>query len=95
MIKKIFRQMALFYSQMCPAYNRDKFVHLEDGYGNGEAQAGPTGEHYHVYQPEPFESDEGHPQARTLVLTTRAPRFLSVVPARSETRFLGARARQF
>ena len=33
--KKIARQMALFYSQMCPAYNRDKFLHLADAYRNG------------------------------------------------------------
>jgi hypothetical protein len=34
---KIGRQMALFYSQMCPAYNREKSLYLANGYEQGTA----------------------------------------------------------
>ena len=34
-VEKIRKQMALFYSQMCPAYNRDRFLHLASGYEQG------------------------------------------------------------
>jgi len=34
---KIGNQMALFYSQMCPAYNREKSLYLANGYEQGTA----------------------------------------------------------
>ena len=34
---KIGKQMALFYSQMCPAYNREKSLYLANGYEQGTA----------------------------------------------------------
>jgi hypothetical protein len=34
---KINKQMALFYSQMCPAYNREKSLYLASGYEQGAA----------------------------------------------------------
>jgi hypothetical protein len=34
-LAKIREQMALFYSQMCPAYNREKFLYLTKGYDQG------------------------------------------------------------
>ena len=34
-LEKIRTRMAFFYSQMCPAYNRDKSLHLADGYEQG------------------------------------------------------------
>lgn len=36
-LKKIREQMALFYSQMCPAYNREKSLYLAKGYEQGTA----------------------------------------------------------
>ncbi|MEY2489970.1 MAG: hypothetical protein QOC70_1912 [Verrucomicrobiota bacterium] len=35
MIRKIGEQMGVFYSQMCPAYNREKSLYLASGYGYG------------------------------------------------------------
>jgi hypothetical protein len=39
-VKKIARQMALFYSRRCPAYVRHKFLNLADGYRNGVTSLG-------------------------------------------------------
>jgi hypothetical protein len=36
-LEKIRKQMALFYSQMCPAYNREKSLYLANGYEQGAA----------------------------------------------------------
>jgi hypothetical protein len=35
MIRKIGEQMGIFYSQMCPAYNREKSLYLASGYSYG------------------------------------------------------------
>ena len=34
-LRKIQTQMSLFYSEMCPAYNREKSLPLASGYADG------------------------------------------------------------
>jgi hypothetical protein len=50
---KIRKQMALFYSQMCPAYNRDRSLYLASGYEQGAAvlRLAPYPELWSAYPP--------------------------------------------
>ncbi|HVF71911.1 MAG TPA: hypothetical protein VM940_09915 [Chthoniobacterales bacterium] len=51
--RKIARQMAIFYGPMCPAYNRDKSLHLANKYAHGAASLGakPYPETWSAYPP--------------------------------------------
>jgi hypothetical protein len=51
--EKIRKQMALFYSQMCPAYNREKSLYLANGYEQGTAtlHLPPYPELWNAYPP--------------------------------------------
>jgi hypothetical protein len=81
---KISKQMALFYSQMCPAYNREKSLSLASGYEQGTAILS--------LQPYP-EVWTAYPPAvefvrRTELLAQNAPIIQQPVPLRFTLSFL-------
>jgi hypothetical protein len=81
---KIGKQMALFYSQMCPAYNREKSLHLANGYEQGTA----------ILRLQPYpELWTAYPPAvefvrRTELLARNAPIIRQPIPLRLTLSFL-------
>lgn len=81
---KIGKQMALFYSQMCPAYNREKSLYLANGYEQGTA----------ILRLQPYpELWTAYPPAvefvrRTELLARNAPIIRQPIPLRLTLSFL-------
>jgi hypothetical protein len=81
---KIGKQMALFYSQMCPAYNREKSLYLANGYEQGTA----------ILRLQPYpELWTAYPPAvefvrRTELLARKAPIIRQPIPLRLTLSFL-------
>lgn len=83
-IKKIGRQMARFYSRMCPAYNREKSLNLTDGYRNGvtSLESQPYPDLWMKYLP------AVQFMGRTELLTGSAPSVQQPLPLRLALSFL-------